>query len=248
MFVKHTIAMLLIFIMALPLSAESKSHKKKKVAQPIKCEEGYTCMRVRSGQSWESLFPDENERGIVMRINRRNGQVWSGMIIKVPTNLAGADLLDFSPFPRQIETDEKVVVVDLNEHAWGAYDYDGTLIRWGAATGGSNWCPDIGRSCRTKAGTFRVYSLGSSNCISSKFPVPDGGAPMPYCMFFNGGQALHGSPGGVIPSNVSHGCVRLFVQDAEWLRYDFVDPPISENDYRGTKVVVVPYGGSSNNL
>lgn len=64
---------------------------------------------------------------------------------------------------------------------------------------------------------------------------------MPYCMFFNGGQAFHGSPGGVIKGNVSHGCVRMFVEDAEWLRYDFVEPPMDTNGYRGTRVVVLPY-------
>ncbi|TAK74971.1 MAG: L,D-transpeptidase, partial [Gammaproteobacteria bacterium] len=144
--------------------------------------------------------------------------------------------------PQEIDApNEKVIMVDLNLHAWGAYDSEGTLIRWGPATGGADWCRDIGRSCRTKSGTFRIYSLGSSSCVSTKFPIPRGGAPMPYCMFFNGGQALHGSPGQVIKDNASHGCVRLFVDDAEWLRYDFVDPPMEENNYRGTKVVVLPY-------
>ena len=114
------------------------------------------------------------------------------------------------------------------------------MVRWGPATGGRERCPgDDGKYCYTKEGEFRVYSLGTSNCVSSKFPEPDGGAPMPYCMFFNGGQALHGSPGGVVNANASHGCVRMFVQDAEWLRYDFVEPPMDANNYRGTKVVVL---------
>lgn len=215
-------------------------------AKTPSCEEGFVCFRVKGGQTWQSLFPDERERAIVMRINRKNGQIYGGMRIKVPLNLAESDLLDHSPLPLQIESnEEKVIVVDLNQNAWGAYDDSGSLVRWGPATGGKKWCPDINQSCRTKPGTFRVYSLGSSDCVSSKFPVPDGGAPMPYCMFFNGGQALHGSPGGVIRGNASHGCVRLFVQDAEWLRYDFVEPPMSDNSYRGTKVVVLPYGSDT---
>ncbi|EKD71560.1 MAG: enhanced entry protein EnhA [uncultured bacterium] len=237
----------LFALLAVLLAVSSfPSYSKTKAAKPIKCEDGFTCLKVKRGQSWQSLFPDEDMRGIVMRVNRRNGQLYSGLIIRIPNDIETGDLLDYSPFPRQIDSpQEKLVVVDLNLHAWGAYDWDGELVKWGPATGGAGWCPDIDRSCRTKAGTFRVYSLGSSNCVSSKFPIPDGGAPMPYCMFFHGGQALHGSPGGVIPGNVSHGCVRLFVQDAEWLRYDFVDPPITENDYRGTKIIVVPYGSKS---
>ncbi len=215
--------------------------KTKKNNKPIPCPEGYTCQRVKSGESWHSLFPDERERDVVMRINRTNQSLYGGRIIKIPNDLSG-DFLDYAPFERMIESPgEKVIVVDLNQHSWAAYDADGQLVYWGPATGGNDYCSDIGKSCRTKAGEFRIYSLGSSNCVSTKFPIPRGGAPMPYCMFFNGGQALHGSPGQVIADNVSHGCVRLFVQDAEWLRYDFVDPPIAENRYRGTKVVVLPY-------
>lgn len=137
---------------------------------------------------------------------------------------------------------EKVVIVDPSIHEWGAYDPDGTLINSGIATAGNSWCKDIRRSCRTKVGSFRVYSLGSRSCKSSKFPIPRGGAPMPYCMFFNGGQALHGSPAGhVVRANVSHGCVRLQVKDAEWLRFNFVEGPSAQNGFRGTRVVIRPY-------
>jgi hypothetical protein len=203
---------------------------------------GYTCLRVKNRQSWQSLFPDERERSIVMRINRTNGQLYPGIVLQIPMDLTNGDLLEYAPFPHSVDAPgEKVIVIDLKQYAWGAYDANGTLIRWGPATGGKAWCDDIDEACRTQAGTYRIYALGSSDCISSKFPVPDGGAPMPFCMYFNGGQALHGSPGGVLRGNVSHGCVRLFVQDAEWLRYDFVDPPMSDNDFQGTKVVVMPY-------
>ena len=172
----------------------------------------------------------------------RSQGLYQGKIIRVPRNLASASLLDFSPFPKNIDDiEERTVIFDPSLFAWGAYDSDGSLVRWGPATGGAGWCKDIGRSCRTKAGSFRINSMGSSNCVSSKFPIPNGGAPMPYCMFFNGGQALHGSPGQVVKENVSHGCVRLFVQDAEWLRYEFVEPPSESNDYKGTKVIVKPY-------
>jgi lipoprotein-anchoring transpeptidase ErfK/SrfK len=45
---------------------------------------------------------------------------------------------------------------------------------------------------------------------------------------------LHGVPDGeVVEGNISHGCVRMHVVDAEWLRYSFVN--------YGTKVVVKPY-------
>lgn len=129
---------------------------------------------------------------------------------------------------------EKVVIVNPRVHAWGAYSPDGSLVKGGMASAGANWCPDLGRSCHTKTGTFRINSLGAGSCKSHIFPLPHGGAPMPYCMFFNGGQALHGAPAHeVVDGNVSHGCVRLQVSDAEWLRFNFVNV--------GTKVVIDSY-------
>jgi len=236
--IKGLLAALLVISLLLPAA-----HAGKRKQFYADCDtHDYTCMRVRRGQSWESLFPDDRVREIVMRVNHRNSQLWSGLIVKVPNTIASGDLLDYSPFPRQIQApQEKVIIFDPRRYAWAAYGADGQLVRWGPATGGQNWCNDIEEDCHTKTGRFRIYSMGNSSCVSSKFPIPDGGAPMPYCMYFNGGQALHGSPGGVMLGNESHGCVRMFVRDAEWMRYEFVDPPDETNDFRGTEVIVLPY-------
>ncbi|HVE43830.1 MAG TPA: L,D-transpeptidase [Gammaproteobacteria bacterium] len=134
--------------------------------------------------------------------------------------------------PTSIEAGERTVLVDPNRHAWGAYDASGRLVNSGLASAGSDWCPDLNRPCHTQAGSFRVTQLGGAECYSTRFPIPTGGAPMPYCMYFNGNQALHGSPN-VVAGNISHGCVRMHTSDAEWLRYNFVNV--------GTKVVVMPY-------
>ena len=68
--------------------------------------------------------------------------------------------------------------------SYKAYNDRGRLVRWGRASGGGNYCADIGRSCRTPVGTFRIQSMGGRGCRSSKYPLGSGGAPMPYCMFF----------------------------------------------------------------
>ncbi len=138
-----------------------------------------------------------------------------------------------SRMPQSIKaTGEKMIVVDPNVHAWAAYDGSGSLVKGGLATAGGDWCPDIHRRCHTRSGSFRIQSLGSESCKSHIYPLPHGGAPMQYCMFFNGNQGLHGSYN-VVDGNVSHGCVRLHVGDAEWIRFDFAGI--------GTKVVVKPY-------
>jgi lipoprotein-anchoring transpeptidase ErfK/SrfK len=59
-------------------------------------------------------------------------------------------------------------------------------------------------------------------------------------MFFNGGQALHGSYQ-VVPANISHGCVRLRVKDAKWLRYNFAEEPTAQNEDLGTIVIIKSY-------
>lgn len=152
---------------------------------------------------------------------------------------------DFSkpPFPVQIEPpDEKFIVVSPRKHAWGAYDADGTLLAYGLASAGADYCTDIKKPCRTKTGTYRIYAMGDKSCYSARFPLPNGGAPMPYCMYFNRNQALHGSPqGSVVRGNVSHGCVRMHVADAKWLRYQFVEGPKESNEHQGTKVIILSY-------
>lgn len=114
---------------------------------------------------------------------------------------------------------------------WFAYE-NGELINSGRASGGSNYCRDLGHRCHTPVGIFQVFSKGSPDCRSTRFPLPYGGAPMPYCMFFRGGFAIHGS--NEVPDyNASHGCIRVEPGAARWL---------SENFIRyGTRVVVNPY-------
>lgn len=149
--------------------------------------------------------------------------------------------IDDTPLPPYVKSmGEKFILVDPILHAWGAYNGNGKLMRWGIASAGADWCQDMEGSCRTRTGIFRIYSLGDGECISHTFPIPEGGAPMPYCMYFNGGQAIHGSYE-VEYANLSHGCIRVKISDAKWLRYHFVEGPSEDNRYRGTKIVIRDY-------
>jgi hypothetical protein len=109
---------------------------------------------------------------------------------------------------------------------------DGKVIKSGKAVGGSRYCRDIGRSCRTPSGTYQVLSKGGAGCTSSRYPVGRGGAKMPYCMFFSKNYAVHGSY--EMPNyNASHGCIRVQPDAARWLNQNFM--------HIGTTVVVQPY-------
>lgn len=183
----------------------------------------FTCHRVKHGETWKKLFPDPTQQNLVMKINRMGIPLEPGMKIAIPNNLSTASDMEFAPFPQQISPPgEKMVVISTTKLAWGAYDASGTLVRWGSNSTARGYCPDIGRGCHTSLGRFAVYQKQGRGCVSTKYPVGRGGAPMPYCMFFNGGFAMHGSyevPG----YNASHGCVRLPVDDAKWLNQEFVE-------------------------
>lgn len=114
------------------------------------------------------------------------------------------------------------IVFNPRESTFAAYDSNGNLVKSGRASGGMSWCDDVARSCRTPIGTFRVYSKGDESCISNTYPLEDGGgAPMPHCMYFNGGYAIHGSY--YVPNKpASHGCIRVTPSNAEWLHKNFV--------------------------
>lgn len=198
----------------------------------------YQC--IKASGSWEKLFPDEQQRDIVQRINRTYNYLWSGKEIAVPRDMAQKTILDFSPFPLRITPEgNKQVIVDQDKLAWAAYDADGHLIKWGPISSGSDKCSDSNNSCRTLTGIFYFFSKENEKCRSNVFPIGRGGAKMPYCMYFHKGFALHGSDD--IPGyRASHGCIRMFTRDALWLNHEFVELGNEKNNYMGTKVTVRP--------
>lgn len=227
----------------------------KKVAKPTKPTEPppspyygiglcnnahYECVKVQSGETWEKLFPDEGQRDLVQRVNRCYNNLWAGKIIAVPRHLSHVTMLSLSPFPQKINGEhEKEIIVDQDKLAWGAYDAEGQLVKWGPIASGRDKCPDSNNICRTLTGLFRVFSKESKECVSDVFPIGKGGAKMPYCMFFHKGFALHGSPD--MPGyRASHGCVRMFVNDAKWLNEEFVQISNEANHYMGTLVIIRP--------
>jgi hypothetical protein len=193
-------------------------------------------LRIKSGQSWEKLWPDPFHRDLIKRLNRTNSRLYPGMILAVPRD-PNMHPLEISPLAKQIRPlGNKTIIVALSELAWGAYTPGGQLVKWGPVSGGKDYCPDIDRGCRTKTGVYTIYEKRGPECVSTKFPVDEGGAPMPYCMFYYGGYALHGSP--QVPGyHASHGCIRLFTEDARWLNKIFT---AGEDKI---VIIVLPYNG-----
>lgn len=231
----NTIAKSIILILFITITVFTKSAfaGEKYYNKQLCSNSGYTCIKIKPGYTWNRLFPDVRKQAIVKKINRMNVELTPGMILALPNNLEQMDPLLFSPFPaRIVPFDRTVIIIDLDDQAFAAYDILGSLVNWGPVSAGRDYCPDVGRGCRTPTGRYFIQSKEGPGCISSKYPIPYGGAPMPYCMFFHGGYALHASSD--VPGyNASHGCVRLFYEDALWLNKKFV-----EIGHKSTEVII----------
>lgn len=144
-------------------------------------------------------------------------------------------------FPMEVQAETSIVNMNFASGTfiynprtlqWKAINSSGKVVKTGRGSGGRNYCPDIGRSCRTPSGTYHIISKRGASCKSSRYPKPRGGAPMPYCMFFSNMYAIHGSYD--VPNyNASHGCVRVTRKDASWLYSNFITV--------GTKVIIKSY-------
>ena len=96
-FSRRLIFLLAFFCYFASTAALAKSIRYVKCKQP-----GFVCIKVKRGQSWRGLFPDDRERAIVKRLNHWNGYTYKNQIIKVPEDIAvvGYDNIPLAEFIR----------------------------------------------------------------------------------------------------------------------------------------------------
>ncbi|MCH9644049.1 MAG: L,D-transpeptidase [Gammaproteobacteria bacterium] len=216
-----TIITAILTVMALAFLSPAMAAPKEFYGKHLCAYQGFTCVKIKRGDTWKKLFPDAKQREIVKRLNRTNTRLYRRSWIVVPDNLSRVTHMDMSPFPEQIHsTGSRHIIVKLSLHAFGAYDKNGRLVHWGPISGGKGWCPDMGKPCKTATGSFKVIQKKGPGCVSGKFPLDKGGgAKMPYCMHYYRGFALHGAQ---LPGyHASHGCIRMNKDDAKWLNHHF---------------------------
>lgn len=141
-----------------------------------------------------------------------------------PGVIAGSSSLVATAKPIMILASRTFVFSPRN-HKWYAYE-NGRLVKSGVASGGK-------RGHRTPQGSFRLISKGGSGCRSHKYPPPNGGAWMGYCMHFKALYAIHASDSVPPRYNASHGCIRVKPWAARWLNHNFL--------HIGDRVVVTSY-------
>jgi len=112
----------------------------------------------------------------------------------------------------------KMMVIFLCEQYFVAYQDHGIRMHGPVSTG------MLGHE--TPPGLYNIIADGRKGAEyrSREYPKPNGGAPMPYAMFFTmDGQAIHGGdmyrPVRIRgkPYGMSHGCVRVETAQAHWL-------------------------------
>ncbi len=219
---KHPMNITIVIMCCIILLGTQLTADASPFGQKICHQDKYQCYTVKRGESWRRLFSDPIKRDLVMRVNRVNIGTYRGARIAIPKNLDKITLMDVAPFPkRRVATGKKILIIDPDLLAWGAYNADGLLMRWGPIAPGKSWCADDRSACRTVKGKFAIYRKQGAGCRSGTYPKPHGGARMPYCSFFHRGYAVHA---GRLPGRPdSHGCVRTFKKDARWLHNYFLD-------------------------
>lgn len=143
-----------------------------------------------------------------------------GETVVLPEDPEAFDLdpLAFSPFPSEYPGAAergKVIVIDKDVQAWGAYE-DGRLARWGPASTGAHDTP-------TPTGRFTI-NWRELDRISSESP-PGEEWRMRYVMNIHYQRGIHIHQYDNVPTGppVGVGCVRLLTADAQWL-WDWADP------------------------
>lgn len=155
--------------------------------------------------------------GLVEFFNQvRVGNLATGDTLILPSHLE-LDVRAYAPFPRYYAGAagfEKLFVIHKGVQAWAAYE-EGRLERWGLVNTGAE-------ASRTPAGRFN-FNWREERRVSDLSP-PGQTWLMRYVFNFDHRRGIHvhqyqmptGEP-------ASHGCVRLILQDAQWI-YSWADP------------------------
>ncbi|MDT0632281.1 L,D-transpeptidase [Rubrivirga sp. S365] len=151
-----------------------------------------------------------------------------GDTLVVPSEF-GLDFRAYSPFPRYYAGAadlDKVVILDKQIQAWGAY-HRGELARWGIINTGVE-------SARTPSGRFNV-NWKQDYRVSTLSPGFGSSAPdaelweMYWVMNLHEARGIHMHQYALPTSGpASHGCIRMLEPDAKWL-YGWTDTWEVEN-------------------
>lgn len=183
---------------------------------------------------WKDLMTKYNSKefGNILALNRIDfAHRYAVTSLVVPRD-SWSSFLQLAPFPIQVESlidIEKIVVFSYRLHAFAVYDH-GTLLRWGPTSMGKKSTP-------SPTGLFSV-NWKKKLAISTVDPS----WKLPWNVNIHNTMGIGWHQYALPGYHASHGCLRLLMEDAEWL-YDFAETPkfTTKRKIRmfGTPVVVV---------
>ncbi|NIO68583.1 MAG: L,D-transpeptidase family protein [Anaerolineae bacterium] len=140
-----------------------------------------------------------------------------------------------TPTSPPVAASDKWIDINLSSQSLSAYEGD-VPVYWAPVSTGTRWTPTV-------TGRYHIYLKVRSQAMSGPgYYLPD----VPYVMFFYKAYSLHGTYWhNNFGQPMSHGCVNLRTEDAQWL-YEWSGPvvPPGKNYVRasdenpGTLVVV----------
>ncbi len=236
---------LTVFLVIFPLMSTGTT-----ITQNLCHQEGYHCIVAGAGDTWDSFWPQKVQKLAVQRVNRMNIPLLPGTTIAVPNDLKDINALSFSPLPLRISRQaRRTVWIYLTLQAWGAYDYDGRLLSWGAVSSGSKFCSDIGENCQSDTGDYNVRLLFGPNCISARHPKGEcGGEGQGSCIYYSTSvvresRPIHGTDHALLAAHdlpgfpSTTGCFHLLPEDFDWLYHNFMYIPWNSTDI-GTSIKI----------
>lgn len=175
---------------------------------------------------------NEKERYAIYALNRLDSKHRKNADTLVVPKTVDTSLMDYSPFPKQLDilsTVNKFVVFSYPIQAYGVYN-NGTLVKWGPTSMGK-------KTSKTKTGlTFANWKKELSiSSVKSEWKLPYN-----FNIFNIDGIGWHEYDLPGYPA--SHSCLRLLKEDAVWL-YSYADtwilnPGGATTKAKGTAVLV----------
>lgn len=110
---------------------------------------------------------------------------------------------------------KKVILINPRIHAWAAYGRNGNRVHSGVTLAGADCCHNLDQTCSSPPGTYRMIPQRGA------YQAYIDGVLMTACLCFS--PSLCASSRAVDDNNnLSHGCLRLPIQDVQWLRLHFL--------------------------
>jgi hypothetical protein len=151
----------------------------------------------------------------VEKINGLDRKYFAGKTLFIPKDIE--TVKNYSPLPTfdsSLAKHDSVVVVFLGHSLIGVYEH-GRLVFWSPITRGKKITYTQTGECFVRSKVRLMYSKKYGN------------VPMPYSLHLFGNVCIHQGP--MVGRGASHGCIRLFKRDAQWL-YAWAR--------KGTKVII----------